>query len=33
MTGTLGELGEFGLIAALTERVPAGRHVPLGPGD
>ncbi|MEU8138369.1 thiamine-phosphate kinase [Streptodolium elevatio] len=33
MSGTLGDLGEFGLIGALTERVPTGRHVPLGPGD
>ncbi|MCF2528586.1 thiamine-phosphate kinase [Yinghuangia soli] len=33
MSGTLGDLGEFGLIGALTERVPVGPHVPLGPGD
>jgi thiamine-monophosphate kinase len=31
--GTVGELGEFGLIAALTARLPQGPAVLLGPGD
>ncbi|GGV02536.1 thiamine-monophosphate kinase [Actinomadura cremea] len=30
---TIGELGEFGLIARLTERLPRGPQVRLGPGD
>ncbi|GAA4068372.1 thiamine-phosphate kinase [Actinomadura miaoliensis] len=30
---TIGELGEFGLIARLTRGLPLGRDVPLGPGD
>ncbi|MFE3196669.1 thiamine-phosphate kinase [Embleya sp. NPDC059237] len=33
MSGTLGDLGEFGLIGALVARVPTGPHVSLGPGD
>lgn len=33
VTGTLGELGEFGLVAALTARFPQGEAVVLGPGD
>jgi len=31
--GTVGALGEFGLIAALTARLPSGPLVDLGPGD
>jgi thiamine-monophosphate kinase len=30
---SIGELGEFGLIARVTSRLPAGRHTLLGPGD
>jgi thiamine-monophosphate kinase len=30
---TIGELGEFGLIARLTDRLPQGPAVELGPGD
>ena len=30
---TLADLGEFGLIGALTERFPQGDHVLIGPGD
>ena len=30
---TLAELGEFGLVEALTARFPQGEHVLLGPGD
>ena len=30
---TLSDLGEFGLIAALAERLPQGGHVLIGPGD
>jgi thiamine-monophosphate kinase len=30
---TIGELGEFGLIARLTRRLPQGPAVELGPGD
>jgi thiamine-monophosphate kinase len=33
MEATVGVLGEFGLIAAMTERLPVGRGVLLGPGD
>lgn len=33
LTGTLGELGEFPLVAALTERFPQSAAVDLGPGD
>ncbi|HEX2497524.1 MAG TPA: thiamine-phosphate kinase [Actinomycetes bacterium] len=33
MEETLGELGEFGLIEAVTARLPQGPHVLLGPGD
>ena len=31
--GSVGALGEFGLIAAVTARLPQGRGVLLGPGD
>ncbi|GAA4370431.1 thiamine-phosphate kinase [Actinomadura verrucosospora] len=31
--GTIGELGEFGLIGRLTRRLPQGPAVRLGPGD
>ncbi|WP_067793713.1 thiamine-phosphate kinase [Actinomadura formosensis] len=31
--GTIGELGEFGLIGRLTRRLPQGEAVLLGPGD
>ncbi|WP_329519855.1 thiamine-phosphate kinase [Spirillospora sp. NBC_01491] len=31
--GTIGELGEFGLIARLVRRLPPSARVPLGPGD
>jgi len=31
--GTVGELGEFGLIDAVTARLPGGADVLLGPGD
>ncbi|TDC87721.1 thiamine-phosphate kinase [Actinomadura sp. 7K507] len=31
--GTIGEAGEFGLIARLTRRLPQGRDILLGPGD
>ncbi|MCQ0004826.1 thiamine-phosphate kinase [Actinomadura madurae] len=31
--GTIGELGEFGLIGLLTRRLPQGPQVLLGPGD
>ncbi|MFI6520269.1 thiamine-phosphate kinase [Spirillospora sp. NPDC050679] len=31
--GTIGELGEFGLITRLTRRLPRGAAVELGPGD
>jgi thiamine-monophosphate kinase len=31
--GTIGELGEFGLIGLLTRRLPQGPEVLLGPGD
>ncbi|QXJ24852.1 thiamine-phosphate kinase [Actinomadura graeca] len=31
--GTIGELGEFGLIGLLTRRLPRGPDVRLGPGD
>jgi thiamine-monophosphate kinase len=30
---TLGDIGEFGLIAELTRRFPQGEHVLVGPGD
>jgi thiamine-monophosphate kinase len=30
---TLGDVGEFGLIAQLVERFPQGEHVLVGPGD
>ncbi|XRQ03825.1 thiamine-phosphate kinase [Actinomadura welshii] len=30
---TIGQAGEFGLIARLTRRLPRGAGVPLGPGD
>lgn len=33
MTDTVGQLGELGLIAALTARLPMGPQVVLGPGD
>ncbi|MFF4652340.1 thiamine-phosphate kinase [Streptomyces sp. NPDC001380] len=33
MQGTVGELGEFGLIRELTARLPRNRAVDLGPGD
>ncbi|HKE51782.1 MAG TPA: thiamine-phosphate kinase [Actinomycetes bacterium] len=33
MDQTLGDLGEFGLIAAVTARLPQGPQVLLGPGD
>ena len=33
MQGTVGELGEFGLIRELTARVPLTDAVDLGPGD
>jgi thiamine-monophosphate kinase len=33
MEATVGALGEFGLIAAMTQRLPAGPGVLLGPGD
>jgi thiamine-monophosphate kinase len=33
VTGTVGSLGEFGLIAALTARLPQHAGVLLGPGD
>lgn len=33
MTGTVGSLGEFGLIAALTARLPQHAGVLVGPGD
>ncbi|MEY9838994.1 thiamine-phosphate kinase [Streptacidiphilus sp. EB103A] len=33
MQGTVGELGEFGLIRELTARLPRTRAVELGPGD
>jgi thiamine-monophosphate kinase len=33
MQGTVGELGEFGLIRELTARLPATAAVELGPGD
>jgi thiamine-monophosphate kinase len=33
MSGTVGSLGEFGLIAALTARLPQHAGVLLGPGD
>lgn len=33
MQGTVGELGEFGLIRELTARLPRGSAVDLGPGD
>ncbi|WP_037572514.1 thiamine-phosphate kinase [Phaeacidiphilus oryzae] len=33
MQGSVGELGEFGLIRALTSRLPHGSAVELGPGD
>ncbi len=33
MTGTVAEAGEFGLIAALSERLPQGPDVVVGPGD
>lgn len=32
-SGTLGDLGEFGLVAALTERFPQSDDVVVGPGD
>ena len=32
-TGSIGELGEFGLIAAVTRDLPQGPSVLLGPGD
>ena len=31
--GTIGELGEFGLIGRLTRRLPQGPAVLLGPGS
>ena len=31
--GTVGALGEFGLVAAVTARLPQGRGVLIGPGD
>ena len=30
---TLADVGEFGLIDALTELFPQGEHVLIGPGD
>jgi thiamine-monophosphate kinase len=33
MEATVGELGEFALISAMTDRLPVGAHVLLGPGD
>jgi len=33
LSGTLGDVGEFGLVAALTSRFPQAAGVVLGPGD
>jgi thiamine-monophosphate kinase len=32
-SGSLGDIGEFGLVSALTSRFPQGKRVLIGPGD